>query len=117
MAQLSIRPQEEMVAGRLDLMAQLERMLATCADFPVALPYAQGQVAALDWLLGHTKATPLTLRPGANPEDVREIDRDADRATDMLQGRTPMDLRGQHFVAGVEFVLMWARYQTVDPEL
>jgi hypothetical protein len=71
----------------------------------------------LDWLLAASVPTPLTRRSDLDPADVLEIDREADRATDMLQGRTPMDLRGQHFVAGVEFVLMWVRYQTVDAQL
>jgi hypothetical protein len=79
--------------------------------------YTEGQVLALEWLLGAAESTPLTLRPGGDPEDAREVDREADLAMDMLQGRATMDMRGRHFVAGVEFALMWVRHQTVDPEL
>jgi hypothetical protein len=117
MATTGRRPNEEVEKGCLGLAGLLERMRSADDGFAVGIPYTEGQVAALRWLSEPAASSPLTLSPGKDPEDVREIDREADLATDMLHGRVPMDLRGRSFVAGVEFALMWARYQTVDPEL
>jgi hypothetical protein len=119
MTQGGIRPREELQAGLLRLRQDHLEWLSW-SPRPNHDPedtYTEGQMLALEWLLGAVESTPLTLRAGIDPEDVREIDREADHATDMLQGRTAMDLRGKSFVAGVEFALMWVRYQTVDPEL
>jgi hypothetical protein len=114
-----MRPRDEIESGLIRLRGEHSEWLSWTPR-PEHDPhdtYTVGQILALEWLLGFADSTPLTLRPSVDPVDVREIDREADRATDMLQGRVPMDLRGKSFVAGVEFALMWARYETIDPEL
>jgi hypothetical protein len=115
----SLRPTDEIESGLVRLRQEHVVRLAR-SPLPDRDPqdtYTGGQIIALEWLLGVVDSTPLTLRPGIDPQDVCEVDREADRATEMLQIRVPMDLRGRHFAAGVEFALMWARYQTVDAEL
>jgi hypothetical protein len=87
------------------------------ADHDPRDTYTEGQLVALDWLLGLENLSPLTLQLGPRAEDAREIDGEADLAADMLHGRAVMDLRGRSYVAGVEFALRWVRYETVDDEL
>lgn len=114
-----LRLADELDAGLLRLRREHVVRLgrSPLPDYDPRDTYTYGQILALEWLLGVVDSTPLTLRPGVDPQDVREIDRESGRATDMLRMQVSMDLRGRHLVAGVEFALMWARYQTVDDEL
>lgn len=76
-------------------------------DLQDHLPYADGELATIDWVLGIADGSPVTHRTGADATDPVELDSEFQAALDMLYGRREMHRRGQQYVSGVEATLMW----------
>ncbi len=111
----AVRPRAVIEAGLAQMRADHQERLGWPTPPGTYDPddtYTLGKIAALEWVLGAAKLTPLSCRVGINGTDPREIDRETTYAADMLYRRIEMDRRGHIFVSGVEETLMWARSQS-----
>jgi hypothetical protein len=74
--------------------------------------YTIGQITALAWILGLANEAPLTGAQNVDVTDTWAVANEQYLATNMLQGRVPLDRRGRSYAVGVEHALMWVRGQT-----
>ena len=102
----ALRPRTEIQAAADNVTANRE----IYRQHPKAsrhIPRVDGELAALEWVLGLADQSPVTASAGADVTVREELDRERRAATDMLYGRIPAHRAGAMYISGVEETLMW----------
>lgn len=109
--ELAERPRPDLVKAIAQVRASRQDLIED-PELANAVRLADGELAALEWVVGERNVAPLTSRVDVDVADPWELDRERSLATDMLQLQAEMDRRGDRYVSGVESTLMWILGQT-----
>ena len=107
--QAALRPREEIQAVRDRRQTELDVIVAKRLYGEAGV---RGELASFDWVLGAVAEAPLSGQVAVDVSDQWAITREQVLATDMLQGRAPRDRRGNGYISGVEYALMWVLRET-----